>query len=193
MFMRFTGGDRRRVQDIVGGPTGMQARFFGEVEGALAFALIPKAIGFSFTQNLRLQVQYQDLDELARVAGDLANKLRSEGYLLNVRSVFQVDKPQLNVTIDRDRAAALGVTIQEISRTMQILFGGLDLSRVKKGRQRVRRHRSALAAIAPDAARLRQCLRSQQHRTTRPVDRGGERAGAGRARADQSLQPSSQR
>jgi hydrophobe/amphiphile efflux-1 (HAE1) family protein len=132
MFMRFKKGDRRRVQDIVGGPQGMQARFFGEVEGALAFALIPKAIGFSFSQNLQLQLQYQDLDELARVAGDLANKLRGEGYLLNVRSVFQIDKPQLNVSIDRDRAAALGVSIEEISRTMQILFGGLDLSRVKR-------------------------------------------------------------
>jgi multidrug efflux pump len=134
MFMRFKAGDRRRVQDIVGGPTGMQGRFFGEVEGALAFALIPKAIGFSFTQNLQLQLQYQDLDELARVAGEITNKLRGEGqdYLLNVRSVFQIDKPQLNITIDRDRAAALGVTIEEISRTMQILFGGLDLSRVKR-------------------------------------------------------------
>ncbi|HET6408824.1 MAG TPA: efflux RND transporter permease subunit, partial [Chthoniobacteraceae bacterium] len=132
MFMKFKGGDRRRVQDIVGGPTGMQARFFGEVEGALAFALIPKAIGFSFSQNLQLQIQYQDLDELARVAGELANKLRAEGYLLNVRSVFQIDKPQLNISIDRDRAAALGVTIEEVSRAMQILFGGLDLSRVKK-------------------------------------------------------------
>jgi multidrug efflux pump subunit AcrB len=36
------------------------------------------------------------------------------------------------VTVDRDRAAALGVSIEEISRTMQILFGGLDLSRVKR-------------------------------------------------------------
>jgi hydrophobe/amphiphile efflux-1 (HAE1) family protein len=132
MFMRFKDGPRRKVQDIVGGPRGMQARFFAEVEGALAFALIPKAIGFSFSQNLRLQLQYQDLDDLAKVAGDVANKLRAEGYLLNVRSVFQIDKPQLDVTIDRDRAAALGVSIEEISRTMQILFGGLDLSRVKR-------------------------------------------------------------
>jgi len=36
------------------------------------------------------------------------------------------------VTIDLDRAAALGVSIEEVSRTMQILFGGLDLSRVKR-------------------------------------------------------------
>jgi multidrug efflux pump len=132
MFMRFVEGPRRGVRDIVGGPTGMQARFFGEVEGALAFARVPKAIGFSFSQNLQLQLQHQNLERLSQVAGDLANRLRAEGWLLNVRSVFQMDKPQLRVSIDRDRAAALGVTVEDISRTMQILFGGLDLSRVKQ-------------------------------------------------------------
>ncbi len=132
MFMKFKSGQRRNVRDIVGGPRGMQARFFGEIEGALAFALIPKAIGFSFSQGLQLQLQYQDLNELSRVAFDISNKLRAEPYLLNVRSVFQVDKPQLDITIDRDRAASLGVSIEDISRTMQILFGGLDLSRVKR-------------------------------------------------------------
>jgi multidrug efflux pump len=131
MFMRFVDGPRRGVRDIVGGPDGMQSRFFGEVEGALAFALVPKAIGFSFSQNLQLQLQHQNLDRLSQVAGEVANRLRAEGWLLNVRSVFQVDKPQLRVTIDRDRAAALGVTVEDVSRTMQILFGGLDLSRVK--------------------------------------------------------------
>lgn len=132
MFMKFKDGPRRGVRDIVGGPRGMQARFFGEIEGALAFALIPKAIGFSFSQSLQLQLQYQDLNELSRVAFDLANKLRAEPTLLNVRSVFQIDKPQLDVSLDRDRAAALGVSIEDVSRTMQILFGGLDLSRVKR-------------------------------------------------------------
>jgi hydrophobe/amphiphile efflux-1 (HAE1) family protein len=132
LFMKFKEGPRRGVRDIVGGPHGMQARFFGEVEGALAFALIPKAIGFSFSQNLQLQLQYQDLRELARVGGDIANKLRADPTLLNVRNVFQLDKPQLDIAIERDRAAALGVSVEDISRSMQILFGGLDLSRIKR-------------------------------------------------------------
>ena len=34
--------------------------------------------------------------------------------------------------IDRDRAASLGVSIEEISQTLQILFGGQDLSKVKR-------------------------------------------------------------
>lgn len=132
MFMRFKEGERRSVQDIVGGPHGMGARFFGEIEGALAFPIVPKAIGRGFGQTFQLVLQNQDLDALAKYGADLANRLRGEGFLINVRSVFQIDKPQLRVTIDRDRAATLGVSIEEISRTMQILFGGLDLSKIKR-------------------------------------------------------------
>ena len=39
----------------------------------------------------------------------------------------------MRLDINRDRAAALGVSVQDISRTLQILFGGLDLSRIKIG------------------------------------------------------------
>src|SRR6185503_14298093 len=46
-------------------------------------------------------------------------------------SSFEVNKPELRLDIDRDRAASLGVSIEDISRTLQILFGGLDLSRIK--------------------------------------------------------------
>ena len=132
MFIKFKDGPRRSVQDLVAGPAGMQARFFGEIEGALAFAIVPKAIGRGYGQTLAIELQNQDLSALEKTAGDLANKLRGAGFLINVRSVFQIDKPQLRVTIDRDRAAALGINIEEISRTMQILFGGLDLSKVKR-------------------------------------------------------------
>src|SRR5688572_32370052 len=42
-----------------------------------------------------------------------------------------MNKPELRIDINRDRAAALGVSIEDISRTLQIMFGGLDLSRIK--------------------------------------------------------------
>src|SRR5205814_10256910 len=60
-------------------------------------------------------------------------QLKNDGkpMLVNVRSSFEVNKPELRLDIDRDRAAALGVSVQDISRTLQILFGGLDLSRIK--------------------------------------------------------------
>ena len=140
------------------------------------FALIPKAIGFSFTQGSSFSSRTRISTNFRACAFDIANKLRAEPYLLNVRSVFQLDKPQLDVSIDRDRAAALGVSIQDISRTMQILFGGLDLSRVKReGKEYdVIVQLDRASRLTPQ--RFRQRLCAQQDRPARATHRRGERA-----------------
>src|SRR5947207_4841255 len=136
IFVRFKDRSERRrsVQEIVLGPGGVQQRFFGEVEGAISIANLPTAIEISFRQaKFELILQNQDLDALNRVAQDIANKIRGMNHLGTVNVTFEVNKPELRVGIDRSRAATLGVSIEDISRTMQILFGGLDLSRIKVG------------------------------------------------------------
>jgi hydrophobe/amphiphile efflux-1 (HAE1) family protein len=132
-FMRLKEDRERSVGDIVGGPHGIGARMFGEVEGALAFPIIPKAISRGFGQSFQLVLKDQDLDQLNRTAQEVANRLRQSGYLLNVRSTYELSKPELRIHIDRNRAAALGISVADISRTLQILFGGLDLSTIKLG------------------------------------------------------------
>jgi len=136
IFVRFKDRSERKrsVQEIVLGPGGVQQRFFGEVEGAISIANLPTAIEISFRQaKFELILQNQDLDALNRVAQDIANKIRGMNHLGTVNVTFEVNKPELRVGIDRSRAATLGVSIEDISRTMQILFGGLDLSRIKVG------------------------------------------------------------
>ena len=136
IFVRFKDKSERKrsVQEIVLGPGGVQQRFFAEVEGAISLANLPKAIEISFRDSpFELILQHQDLDTLDRVAQDIANKIRGMNNLRNVNVSFEVNKPELRVNIDRSRAATLGVSIEDISRTMQILFGGLDLSRIKVG------------------------------------------------------------
>jgi hydrophobe/amphiphile efflux-1 (HAE1) family protein len=131
VFVRFKDERDRTVQQVVNSPGGLRAQFFNNVEGALAIPQIPKAIGRGFGSPFQLVVQAQDLDALNRYVMELSNKMRQSGYLQNVRSSFEVNKPELRLSIDRNRAAALGVSIEDVSRTMQILFGGLDLSRIK--------------------------------------------------------------
>jgi multidrug efflux pump len=113
---------------------------FAEVEGGLAIANLPKAIEVNFRDSpFELILQNQDLDQLARTSAHVANRIRAmtnavgQPLLRNVRVGYEVDKPELRLAIDRNRAAALGVSIEDISRTLQILFGGLDLSRIKVG------------------------------------------------------------
>jgi multidrug efflux pump len=132
MFMALKDERKRSVQDMVGGPSGLGARFFTEIQGAFSIPIIPKAFG-GFGQSFELVIQGTDLPDLHRVTSQVVDKLRAGGFLQNVRSEFEMNKPELRITIDRDRAGTLGVSVQDISRTLQILFGGLDLSKVKLG------------------------------------------------------------
>lgn len=133
LFVRLKDRNQRdkTVQEIIGGPGGLRAKFFTQVEGALAIPQAPKAIGRMAQSPFQLVIQAEDLNALDKYCRSLVDKLRQSGMLLNVRSSFEINKPELRLSIDRNRAAALGVSIEDISRTMQILFGGLDLSRIK--------------------------------------------------------------
>jgi hydrophobe/amphiphile efflux-1 (HAE1) family protein len=122
---------KRSVHQLVNGPGGLRQQFFQNVEGSIAVPIIPSAIGRGFGSKFQLVLQHQDLDQLNGATESLLAKLRQSGFLLNARSSFELTKPELRLDIDRSRAAALGLSIEDISRTLQILFGGLDLSRIK--------------------------------------------------------------
>jgi len=133
VFVHFKEDRKRSVQEIVDAPDGLRNKLFTQIEGALAFPSLPKAFTRGLNAPFNLVIQGQDLDVLDKYTTELVNKLRGQPWLQNVRPSFEVNKPELRINIDRDRATALGVSIEDISRSMQILFGGLDLSRIKVG------------------------------------------------------------
>ena len=49
--------------------------------------------------------------------------------LTNIESNLILDKPQIKVSIDRQRAADLGVGVDVIGRTMETLLGGRQVTR----------------------------------------------------------------
>jgi multidrug efflux pump len=132
MFMALKDQRARKVQDMVGGPTGLGARFFTEIPGAFSYPVIPTAFG-GFSQSFQLVIQGTDLGDLYKTSAEVVNKIRAAGYMQSIRSQFEISKPELRITIDRDRAGVLGVSVEDISRSLQILFGGLDLSKIKLG------------------------------------------------------------
>ncbi len=129
-FIRLKEERKRHLRDIVGGPMGLGGQFFQQIQGAFAIPIMPKSFGGGFTQPFELVIQHQDLNTLNAYAQQLTNKLRGAGYLMNVRSNFEINKPELRISIDRDRAGELGVSVQDIAKTLQIAFGGLDISKV---------------------------------------------------------------
>lgn len=105
----------------------------GSLTGVFAFAINPPSLGQSF-RSLPLQFivqgnSYQQLDE---VTTKMLNKMRENKQLIMPDSDLKLNKPQLKVEIDRDKASALGVQVEEIGRTLETLLGGRQVTRFKK-------------------------------------------------------------
>ncbi|MFQ5678897.1 MAG: efflux RND transporter permease subunit [Gemmatimonadota bacterium] len=85
---------------------------------------------------LQYVVQNPDLERLTEASEELKARMRSTPGLIAVDSDLRLDKPQLSVTVDREKAAALGVWVADVATTLQVLLGGRDLSKFRRGNER---------------------------------------------------------
>src|SRR5690606_15642493 len=67
-----------------------------------------------------------DLRQLSEYALELERKLKATPGIVDTFVTLKFDNPELLAHIDRRRAAALGVDVQEISETLRVAVGGDD-------------------------------------------------------------------
>jgi multidrug efflux pump len=78
-------------------------------------------------------LQAESYDELQRAVGVMMMETQKLGYLINLDTDLKLNKPQLEIRIDRERASALGVSVADIGTTLQTLLGGSEVTRFKRG------------------------------------------------------------
>ncbi|ARP63243.1 multidrug efflux protein [Mesorhizobium sp. WSM1497] len=66
--------------------------------------------------------------EVYEVAEQIKNKAQASGRFIVVQNSMAYDAPEVTVTIDRDRAAALNLPIADIGRTLTLLVGGAEVA-----------------------------------------------------------------
>jgi multidrug efflux pump len=131
MFIRLKphGERKRSQQEIVGS---LFPRMMA-IPGVLAIPINPPSLGGGFGRPVQFVVQAEDYETLEQSMGILLQEAQKLGYLVNLDSDLKLNKPQLEIQIDRDRAAELGVSVQEIGSTLQALLGGREASNFKLG------------------------------------------------------------
>jgi multidrug efflux pump len=110
----------RSVQEVVGE---VQAQYFG-IPGVFAFANNPPAFGWGSPVNF--VIQHPDFEMLSKGNDTLLARAQRIPGLVNVDSDLRVNKPQLTVSFDRDRAEDLGVPVSDVATTLQVLLGGSE-------------------------------------------------------------------
>jgi HAE1 family hydrophobic/amphiphilic exporter-1 len=130
MFMHLKPrGTRPHVDEIIQelGPR------LATVPGIRAFMqnLPPIRIGGRLTKSqYQFTLQSPDTAALYEHAPQLEARLRGLPELRDVTSDLQIATPQVNVQIDRDRAATLGVTAQQIEEGLYTAYGSRQISTI---------------------------------------------------------------
>ena len=105
------------------------------VPGVLAFPNAPPSLGQSIRERpvnlvVMTNASYADLQDVVQQI--IAEASKNPG-LANIDSDLRLNKPQVNVEVDRDKAADAGVQIETVGRTLETMLGGRNVTRFKKG------------------------------------------------------------
>ncbi|MDR2851372.1 MAG: efflux RND transporter permease subunit [Desulfovibrio sp.] len=97
------------------------------------FVRVPPAINIGGRSSKALY-QYTlsgpDMTALYESAGKIEDALRALPQIQDVNSDLQLKNPELRVSIDRNRAAALGVSPQQIELALQSAYGSREISTI---------------------------------------------------------------
>ncbi len=116
---------RQRSQQAI--TADLNARL-GGIPGIQVFAYTPNSLGIrGGGQGLRFAVTGNDYAKIAATADKLQAAMSDDPAFSNVRLDYDTTQPQLSINIDRERAADLGIPIENISSVVQSLLDGRDL------------------------------------------------------------------
>ncbi|WP_207477712.1 efflux RND transporter permease subunit [Arenibaculum pallidiluteum] len=131
-FVRLKDWDERAVaqQQVVGQ---LAPKLFG-IPGILAFPSNPPSLGQSPNEKpINFVIQSSlPYDELGRLTDLLLAEARKNPGLVNIDTDLKLNKPELRVRVDRDKAADLGIEVETVGRTLETLLGGRQVTRYKQ-------------------------------------------------------------
>jgi multidrug efflux pump len=104
------------------------------IPGVLAYLINPPSLGGRFSGSpVEYVLQADTYEDLGRAVGTFMAKAQQLGYLVNLDSDLRLNKPQLDIEIDRDRAASLGASVIDIGSALESLLGGRVVTDFKRG------------------------------------------------------------
>jgi multidrug efflux pump len=106
-----------------------------KVAGVQAFATNPASLGTrGFGKPFQFVIQSSaPYEEINALADQLVDRLRDNPGLTDIDTDMRLNKPEVDVEIDRARVADLGLDISVIGRTLETLLGGRNVSTFQIG------------------------------------------------------------
>jgi multidrug efflux pump len=128
-------GKRARKQQEIAAEMGK--KMFA-IPGILAFPInLPPLGQGALNQAVQLVIQTSDsYEKLQKMVDAVMARVASHPGLTNLDSDLKLNKPRLNISVNRDKLADLGISVDTVGRTLETLFGGRKVTKYKdRGKQ----------------------------------------------------------
>ena len=128
---------RLKDKDVRGPIAGVMARLRGEmgvIPGLRAILQPVQNLNFTGGRIARAKYQYtlqsNDLDSLYKKAPEMERAMATTPGLLDVNSDLQITNPQVKANIDRAKAAAFGLTTDDVRSALYAAYGTRQISTI---------------------------------------------------------------
>ena len=103
------------------------------VPETVAFPIQPQSIRVSnYRKPVQMVIYGNSYDELEAIQKDIINELRKNKNLSRLESDYSKDKPEISLSINKNRAKDLGVSADTIGKTLETLYGGKTVTKFSK-------------------------------------------------------------
>lgn len=109
---------------------------FSQLPGGRAFVLEPGGPGGMSQAPIQFVLLATEIEELARTQEGLMGWMNSRPEYIGVNTDLKMNKPQVEVTINRDKASEMGITVAEIANSLRYLLGEPDIAEIERESER---------------------------------------------------------
>lgn len=107
---------------------------FNALPGVNVFTITPPSLGQGFRDrpvNFVIQTSdsYQNLNAVTR---QMQDEIAKNPGIVSVDVDLRLNKPELRIEVERDKAADLGVSVEVVAKAIETLLGGRNVTRYKR-------------------------------------------------------------
>jgi multidrug efflux pump len=102
--------------------------------GVTAFPITPPSLGQPFRERpLNFVILTSDsYQNLAQVVRSFQEEIAKNPGIISVDTDLRLNKPEISMEVDRERAADMGVPVDQIARAVETMMGGRQVTRYKR-------------------------------------------------------------
>ena len=107
----------------------------GGMSGVMAFPITPPSLGQAFRERpFNFVVLTNDsYENLAKVTKTIQDEVAKNPGIVSMDVDLRLNKPEISLEVDRERAADLGIPVDVIARAVETAMGGRSVTQYKRG------------------------------------------------------------